>query len=1583
MLEYPKILSDKNICPKFDKRKSVCKWILPSDFNENFGQASLGILQKILKEHTLNYCLIDMSNVIWADPVPLLCLALLLAGSGLPKEMINIELGEIEDIGDRDHRVYLKFFAKQGFLNVFSQHANLTYKVHKKEPLSIDDDISSLFLHLSNIPLTSYLLNADCIHAKIISLSNYRNDLPALQSKVDQLLSEMKDRTYGLTLVDDLYDREALYQKVRKILFELLLNVAEHAYPENQHCFAGVYARIRSARPKRFREAKAWVEVFNKKTVSIYGQTSFRPNHYAQWLEVYICDTGIGITDQIEKWKVPDNRNEAKVALKKAQKSKNRFESISANIFNSYYSCRERSDEQRTAVTGLVHLGHMLRLDEDHCRMYVYETKYPGGWIGHHHPWGRYCKYSRYDIVRYNIERDPERYGHLIPVTGTVYAFSFQSKKEKVPYDSICARLEESARQKIINALRGQLTFSRNNKKVIWFDRADGNDCPLPDADELIYKEYDVIILRPPSQINKFDIAKWLNLIAGDFSRQANILCSKFFLVGLNSYQLYVIFELLKHVRTNKNTEMDWYLVSDLWDVCCLSTQKEDQRLLPSKEKADIFLQSSNDVLSVNDLALLLREMDSIVFWKPTSMVGMDPFFNKRVIWEDDTNNQPELVLPRYLDLPVALVDSRKYHACLRALNRCLTLYPGYKPIPADDLIKSLVREAAMSIRSIQDYPDIIVGSVGVTGATLENLHIDKKEKMYLFYHAEVESKKEKKPLIALLWRSLVSKEILPKYETGLNLKKWRRITTTPYIAPDGEKSISILRYKQNENGSLNFNKSYYARTPEATYNDFERLDILKIGHWYYGSRHDLLTINMRHAFRFSFQELGPLYQWLQKEFSEFFRGASAKAQFLLYPSHPVTDTLFDRIRRDNGFQEIVPKGGMIPLKYVGHKTVSPLLASYLIKDRIKRILNEHEWRRYQWSVVLFDDGTISGKHLRETTQFLQSIGAKTVYLMVVLDRSGLPVQEEVYESFLKRHKRFWRWDVPGLGSHGKCPLCQALAVAGTYLHQTKSRRIKERLGAWCEIWKLRNVDTEWFHDSIKSTRNIDPPLEITFGVDPKSIINGRPKEKRLKFIASTPAAALLMELTRLTPRADVALKKSTILFNRSFNDGSLEIIATQLFLYMDELTDKEILDRCKRLLEWLWKKEEPTEFTALTGLVFFIIDDRFIHLLWRYTQEFLKNNYIGNLDATIIVSHLCKKHEIITNEKYLLCKQSTKMEVHNYILLDRQVELRKYINVLLSLFISNPYRPDQVNVHKTDFKCALESIVKGDGNDSKRKYVSDSIIRLSNILYKLSNDCFVFNFAVDEKGRLDGFLDANDLFIVEKACSAYEYLYDNEKGLIKKVIESLFFSVNNSMDFSNLIDYDLFNHEEWGLIVEEKINDYKEKQISCDEIKTWVYIKNGENEIIRWNKSVPSIKHSKTILANEIWFYCDHFFKEAIRDIMANVLYASATYREDENKKYIGEIKDPFRNNLSAIEYANMWWTVDDESDYMVFKTANATENRSIEFRQHKSFECVERAGGKIANPIIEKSRDEKYAIAITKLYIPKITLFGDNNEN
>ncbi len=1580
-MDYSRINTNPVFSPKINH--DIFRWTLPPDYNEMYGLTNLGRLQNVLAEQKVNQFVINMGQVTWADPVPLLCMAILLSGANYKKEQMILNLGEIENIADnKDHLIFLKFFAKQGFLSSFSSVVNFQYQergVLQTVSSHGDADSNALRLRLSHLPCASHYHNTDCIYAKIIPVAQYEHDYPSLQVKVDELLAEMKDRMDAAAIAREPDAREELYQKVKKILFELLLNIAEHAYPGKENKFAGVYARVRSSRPKRVQEAKAWCELFEKKTIALFGQGTFRPNHYDEWLELYVCDTGIGLTDQIEKWNAPEESTCA-TNLEIAQKSKNPFQSISNRIFRGDCNFSSQPREGRTAVTGLALLGNLL-LSEDHLRMYEWEKKNPhkksGGWVGEHHPWDVRNRYARKPADQM---REP-----LTPVTGTVYAFSFQPGKETAACSEWCFTVDDAGRERVVAELRKR---GSSPPGILWFDYCQENYCPIPDSKDLPKKKnHALIVLRPPSQVNKFDFANWQNLLVGNQSTTPETSCARFVMAGLSTYQLIIYHELLRHIEVHSDSEMDWILVSEKWEVCCLTTSKGKRIMDSSLERGRQFAEGKNGAFSLADLALLLREMDSRIFWNESANPGMDPFFNKPVVWhktdttDEDTEN---LVLPRYLDLPVALIDPERYHACLRALKRCLSLFPGYQPIPADNLVLSLVREAAMSQQINQDLPEILVGSVVVTGRTLNNLSCAGDQKvLHLFRHGEIDQAPKSSPLVALLWKtdlSGIQEGGQAPNLTGQTGERWQRITSTPYIAPAGEKSISVLRYRNNDDGSLDFNRPYYERTPEETYDDFKRLGILKIGHWYYGARHDLLTINMRLAFRFSFQEKGPLYHWLYKEFETFFKSPGAKAHILVYPSHPVTDTLFDRIRRTPDFKKIMPEGGMIPIKYVGSKTVSPLLASHLVRERINKIIHGFGWKRNQWSAVLFDDGTISGKHLRETTQLLQALGAKPVYLIVALERSGLPVQEEVIDYFFEKHRRFWRWDVPGLGSQGKCPLCQALSVVEMQLHSVSSSKIKERLKAWQDIWQARNVDMQWYQNQVTTEVTLDPKLEITFGVDPKRVDQDRkPIEKRLTFTNATAATSLLIELSRLTPRMDVAMKKAVYLQEKKNLDAAIEVLASQLLLFMDEMTKKELLERYETLLKWLWRSNQETVFTALGGLVFIIMDQDLIQPIWDLARRRLKEEVLKNYDIIFVASYLCNKHELLTGEEYF--PNDDGIERQNYLFLEvnNANKLYESISVLLRIFLGTGNHPDQINAHVTDFKRELERIAGG-GNGNTG-YVIECLSQLLRILELLSSPN-VFSLSDEDRDHLDV-----RSFDQRQADTIYTYLYEN--GLIERVRKDLFVFVNfivtnnhKNLLFDSLVDLNRLESE-WKEIVNDKINYFKSNKLSFDEILAWVE-KEGSGEYV-WNGKYPIIKKSTSEIQGERWLYFDKNFATAIRDILSNVLYAGYKKqfpRQDENESgeddsvndnHISKIKNPFKDSSTSIEEAHMWWSVEEEDDYIVFITANATDNREIKLRPQFSFGAIEKLKGKVKDPVVN---DE--GIAFTRLYIPKLVIFN-----
>ncbi len=1530
-----------------------CIWTLSKEFQENKGLAALGLLQSYLSSGNVKICLIDLTNVVWADPQPLLSLGLILAESGLQRECIKIELGAAE--GDPGHATFLKFFAEQGFLSAFSNYAIFLIQGNQQK------DSAELTRLLASQSQNTHLKDAKCIFARIERIDNFHKEPDKLQKLVEKLIKEAQDQVIESAFGKHPLRRDMLFQKLRKLLFELLLNISEHSHAENTPVYAGIYARVRAAKPLDEEAAKSWLDTFDKHLS--YGQSQFMPNHYSEWLELFICDTGKGLLSDIQQWKEPNDKEVAK-ALKKAKQAKNPLESIAVHLFRHALSRHDRNTEERTAVTGLQHLGHLLAIGNDYCSIYTQE----GSWVGGHFPWNL-AAYSRK-----NIQDDKNAYTGYKPVSGTAYSFSIQPNHYNLaPYINLWAEPNEEARQVIRSALEKQTACILSH--VVFYERRSENHCTPPTYPEIAKNAPIVVVVRPPRLMSKQDFDRWLTLIAGN-PKDANVWPLKaFILADLTPFQLLTFRELLLGIKkVFKEAALIVYLVSEHWAVSAFTVSEYGQ-FLEAKDKAQSFLNSNDPELpfSAAQLAVLLRQKDSELFWQNDTDDKQHflSFFNQPVIWHDSLEKNNRIKLTRYLDFPHALADPSRYRACRRALRRCLALFPNHPVIGADKLISGLVNDAKSGAYIERDEiacksnPKVIVGSVAVTAKTVIQQKNNDSFSIHMMVHSDAPLKQDDTSLIALLWKTeLENMQLsLASPERRDAIKPWQRIPNTPFIAEYGERSISLLRYQRDADNRLKFDNPYYPRTPEQTYHDFQRLNILKTGHWRYGRRHDLITINSKQAFYASFLEQGPLYIWMKQQFEHLFvkeNTVEARAQLLIYPSHAFTDIMLDRIRQDDGFKWKLPEYGMIPVKLLGTRTVSPILVSPLVAHQIKTRTNEKPW-----AAVIFDDGAVSGKHLRELKTFLQGLGAKAVYTLVFIDRTGQPAEEAVLIKFFDKNKRFWRWDVPALGNQRDCLLCQGLAIAETYRNKFNSPRQTDRLAEWIDIWKVRDVETEW--GDIKMLQSPIPEgLEITFGVNESS-----QDEKHLKPCDSTAATAILMELTRLTTRADVTMKKAKQLEDIN-PDAAIEMIASQLLLYLDELTPQEQKERFIKLLDLIWQRTNVTEATSLAGLCFTFADREIIKEVWGYCHSILlPQKELGNLDAILATNILCSRNKFATKLDYKLPENCSENALHNFIKLGRG-NSPQVIREFLVTLCRNPLSHNDISIHSTEIKRRLERLSQTDAEKittNEIENVRQDMQNVEQILTEINEqhiakvpDLTIF------QAHINNLKNTEDTDIKASAIRIYEFLYGNgnASGLIKVTAEMFLLHAEKIENLDDqLIGVCRRNVlSEWGKIVIDKNKTRK--------IKRWVKPDGiGIIEPIIIQSENPTIEHR--------WVFCNSFVKELLFDLFSNVFH---TQLEKIDKNSLGEyvppkeIIDPLlpADDLSKTT-AHLWWRIGIEGDYVIFETANASDKKEATLQQTINIAGFEGAGGKVEFTVNEYPNDQ--FIAHTKVWLPCHTLY------
>jgi hypothetical protein len=1504
----------------------------------------MGFLQSLVTSPQIHYCRIDLARVQWADPLALLYLALILAESPLKQSSTTLDLGRSNPRNEA-HGIFLKFLAQQGFLTAFSESAIIIFD---GEIQNQHRDVSLFRLRMASQAQATHFQNADCIFARIIrvdDLSEHR-----LQQRVEEFLEEARTRAVTNPFYSDPLSRDMLFQKLRKLLHELLLNVAEHSHLPGQPAYAGVFARVRGAKPQRAEEAGRWSDLFNKCN-SIYGQSQFLPNPYADWLELYLCDAGVGLTSRIAEWRAPAGDPDAARSLAAAQAASNPLRSIAPSLFKTPLSRFPRHNSQRTAVTGLQHLGNILSHGGDYCRLYAQF----GTWVGGQHPWGSTVTGSQKDVTK-----DP-RYSTLVAVSGTAYVFSIQpSHRTFSQQEDAWVLADSDARARIVGALCHHGNIA-STIRVEYYEFCEKQSC-APPLSFPPSESADVMVMRPPRLVSKQDLAKWLLLLAGDRGASPSRRVRTFVIAELTPFQTLTLRELLLHVVVHESSHLDILLVAQNWAVTCLCTSPGEHRLTPNILKAERFFYPTKDsnAFGAKDLAVRLQLADSELFWESPD----SPFFRDAPVeWLND-QGQVECVLRRYLDLPLALTDPQRYAASLRAVRRLIELHPDHYFVPGDDLVASLVNEAQLETYTPTTLEEklskkIVVGSVGVTLATVQESAEGSESTMHLMIHRDANPDAHPHALVALLWLSQ-----LPNFQdTDLDPCRvavgspWRRIPHTPFIAPAGEKSISILRYMRSTADFLDFSRPWYGRTPEDTYNDFDRLRILKLGHWKYGNHHDLITVNLWLAFQLSSLSAEPLFSWLYEQFRDLFcpQGASTttRAQVLIYPSHRVTDTIVDRIRRDPMFRDSKPVGGMIPVKFLGIHTVSPLLASHMVAHHIESLIEKLSLT--SWSGVILDDGAVTGKHLRELTQFLQSLGAREVYTIALIDRTGLPAQDGVMPRFLERHRRFWRWDVPTLGHGRDCPLCQALNIAQTAANKLFSQRQRSRLSEWELIWRARDLEREWHQAGLTSVP-FRSGLPITFGIDGDAT-SGAGK-KKIFANNSTAAAALLIELTRLTTRADVAMKKARDV-TVDYPAAAIEILVAQTLLFFDELRIGEKRERVDLLLQLLWGVPTTGDITALAGLLFALVDHDVLHYIWeRCRSEYLKERLLRNLDAILAINIIRYRHQFISGQHYIPGGLATQTERDNFILLGGG-DLRALVRGFLKLY-RNPDIQDRISDHTTPLRERFLRILDGGYCDPKSVH--------AELLALVSNSQLISNIieGLADEGAISDPIDLTNLQAATDAlekigcedCSTqhgescgdgiraatevvYRLLYggDSLRGIFRVAANQFLRRVHGPTGLSRFIG-----------------------DIALDVCSRWTELVNNrcrEESAQRWLKGDgvhPEISCGVIPPATEFWLYCDTFVTGVIRDLFQNVFH---TPHRTHN---------PW--DSSDAQEADLWWRVVVEGDYLVLELINITVDRAISLKQSVCIAGLERTGGTVTVAIVDNK-------AITRATIPMHSAF------
>ncbi|MFH1913665.1 MAG: hypothetical protein ABIK45_05265 [Pseudomonadota bacterium] len=1383
---------------------------IPKILSEKKGLLSLGTLKQALVNNS-NGITIDFSSCIWSDPQSLLMLSCIVLTYGRDN-IIKVNLG---DTKNSDHCIFLKFLETQRFLDVFKDFSGHIRLDNLNEWTQVENCIRKL-------AVTLQMESSLCVGASVISASNI--DDKELNRIVENCVNKARASTIPFSIHSNPNAKERLLQKIRKLLQEGILNVFEHAYSDTECGHVGVFARIRHAKPQRPDRMMTWYDLREQEKENIPTIDSFAVASSFNWLELYICDAGDGLFKHTEKWGLPSK------VINGIKKSPDKLKRLANYLFRESISRippTEREKTGRTGVTGFQHLGSMLSIDGDYSRIYT-----NGEWIGEMHPWQK-GQTSENGIVvgrsqpgHYSTRHSKEK-THEAP--GTALAFCVQIKGEMISFELPWHTPTSTERVKILEALQVERHFDYS--KWSFHDLLFETHCLPPNAPPAKHAAENsatgVVVLRPPRVLTKKHLSQWIKKIAGTSSLQPEWQCKTFVIAEVSPFQAILLEDLLTNIHLYKQSSARLFIVTKGWDVCCLTKRIGHDKFLQDQIQAKHFFDSKEYGKSSGaaQLALILREFDTMFFWRK---ITAPTYHNGTVEWPYGGNKS--LIMDGYLSFSNALSNPQLRYICMRAVQRCLELLNNYNVISTDSVIESISRELLTkgfnSSKRIIESEQILIGSILVTTGTIEDYskqkRINAKHAICCFIHkageCHISAVKNLHFIPALLWNP-------PTLDTVKD--KYCRIKGTPFIARHGDKSVSITLYGRDKDGKIDFEESYYGRSKEQTYQDFERLGCLRLQHTRNGKRHDLLSVNSIRAFENSALEFGDLFQWLFNKIENRIKLSKSKLLLLVYPAHFATDRIVTFLSFNQNTSVLFKSIQVVPVTFFDDATSVPLRVSTTSELEIQKSIDIicHN-NTNPVSAVVLDDGVVTGKHLREVEHFLLSKNVDDIHTIALVDRTGVPIYENALKEFAVKNSRYWRHDVPPVGSENSCVLCEAIKRSVNYSKRQSSPTIEARIQEWVESWGVKDIYSEWGAGGCSSSPLPDAKesREVTLGLHIDS--NGNENRHTFTIQNSTSLATYIAELTRLTTRADKGLERASRLEGDSPHIV-LEVLASQFILFYDKLSYWEKLVRLKRLLNAALKLQFDHPTSSLVPLCASIINRHLAAHFWQDSiSNLLKNTVIGNIDVCIMVGML---HTKILSTEYcnLLEPPSTPEERENYIQCGISTGHRSHFRTLF----------EQIGIresesHVVPLRDSLKSVVE-DGHTLPDTV--NRIIRICNLLKRLlekMDDSFIPTqgelFRPEQDaiklsgyvGRLTVALSEEDQVEIVKVCSDLRlYIYKDSKCFAKRHRD--FFMLKLA---KGGFIYDLFNEEDQRQLKERmqlkivELPEDKKKKFQIDE---------------------------------------------------------------------------------------------------------------------------------------------------------------------
>lgn len=1209
----------------FDYEAGILTIRFPESYDTITWQNEFGAIENMFSSlnSTIRRCHFDLTNVAWAEPLPLLSLLILIKSEKVKSSSFEFFL-IINDPGSKSgidilHRRFVSFLFCEGYTKAFiGAGARILNQYYR--PASLFTESGSLMGNLAfqdSLICEPRLIDINEVnsHPEVTGLANW---IRSLQGAINHRLKRKIPMYHSRQVINTIYS----------FLTETLTNIEEHAYPIGAPKFAAFYIRYRnglinSSVDKEQREILEAVYANEKETIPELDHTFAELT--AGFIEIFVCDRGMGT---IKSFK----------SNSKNQKPSYPLEHVIKAIIKTGERNKNETKKKHTQYGGLYILSKIIK------KGFIWFRE-SNEFFGETLPSGPEAKETRATRIKY----PPKGFSIIGRIS---WAESLDQRVNwKTWADTDIALLDHPLLKTLQQTKEIYQKYLGMPFKQLKSNPYYISDQRIRKLDPQIFRtrylenttSTNFILYLPPMGQRKNEIYDAVSnnflgianpskvmLIADILETEAEIYEYAISGAKFNTTFLKAFDSIILVTRNLQVLYLDKYTANGL-----VTYQVNGNKALA-------YIKASSELFAPNEslehLIEWLRAHDSMLFWryifKKNKSEIKDFFIYGSIEWSRG-NGKDEL--ETYFNFLQTLSDRTCNFIYDFWMEKLISLCRKVNELSVDStdmLTRQLVDifKSKKALNETKESPRIIINSVMVQG---KNLPLTKSSNnnfsISFFVNRAISAGSDTSTFRHfILWpdQHLLSDFLLEHDDKVIA----QRIGSSAFVATHGWKHYSVPRYFHQDypkwpvqdavsfikkNGDTLDQSDFFSITaanPVETYEDWQSKSILSLGHFEHGNYHDIVKIDIPFAFDESFEIPSQLACFLIYEFAlrldvsindlvnnEYYkeplrnyankrnlmpgnpldRAAEVRSDYIFYTSHFATDHIMRKLL--TVFPEYAKDRIISLLPLLPSSSTTPMLLSPQLMDRVKDKVAKRKstLNKKIITATFFDSVRINGKTEKEIKHALNTCGIETIRSLIILDRSRLPI----HIANSNDYQVYWKLDVPVLGGRKHCVICKSLSSLRNMIPVITNNILNERIDEVIRLWKPNFRYSPYIENHGLTPRDLNLTNKglKKFGIymqdDNTHQVGG--DENLIAINDSHGLTVYCSELLSMTTRDDVLI---AILNKEKLPYAvKVEAICTLILLHSTEMS----VDTKFRLLEILFKETRMrTELDNYTGLV-------------------------------------------------------------------------------------------------------------------------------------------------------------------------------------------------------------------------------------------------------------------------------------------------------------------------------------------------------------------------------------------------------------